>query len=45
MNFDGVREEQVHALLMLVVLDVILFAALVVKVQTEFAVSGGCLWT
>ena len=42
MNLDGVGEEQVHALLMLIALNVIVFAALIAKVQTEFALSGWC---
>ncbi|MGD1951193.1 MAG: hypothetical protein ACFB14_16305 [Leptolyngbyaceae cyanobacterium] len=42
MNLDGVGEEQVHALLMLIALNVIVFAALIAKVQAEFALSGWC---
>ena len=42
MNLDGIGEEQVHALLMLIILNIIVFAALIVKVQAEFAVSGWC---
>lgn len=42
MNLDGLGEEQVHALLMLIVLNIIVFAALMVKVQAEFAFSGLC---
>ena len=42
MNLDGIGEEQVHALLMLIILNIIVFAALIAKVQTEFALSGWC---
>lgn len=42
MNLDGLGEEQVHTLLMLVTLNMIVFAALIVKVQAEFALSGLC---
>ncbi|ESA36404.1 hypothetical protein N836_00590 [Leptolyngbya sp. Heron Island J] len=42
MNLNGIGEEQVHALLMLIVLNIIVFAALVAKVQAEFAFSGWC---
>lgn len=42
MNLDGIGEEQVHALLMLIVLNIIIFAALITKVQAELAISGLC---
>lgn len=42
MNLDGLGEEQIHTLLMLVVLNLIVFAALVTKAQTELAFSGWC---
>ncbi|WP_193996339.1 hypothetical protein [Leptolyngbya ectocarpi] len=42
MNLDGLGEEQVHTLLMLIALNMIVFTALIVKVQTEFAFSGLC---
>ncbi len=43
MNLDGLGEEQVHTLLILIALNIIVFAALVVKVQTELALSGLCV--
>ncbi len=42
MNLDGLGEEQIHTLLMLITLNMIVFAALIVKVQAEVAVSGIC---
>lgn len=42
MNLDGLGEEQVHILLMLITLNMIVFAALIVKIQTAFAFSGLC---
>lgn len=44
MNLDGLGEEQVHTLLILIALNIIVFAALVVKVQAEFAFSSLCTW-
>ncbi len=42
MNLDGLGEEQIHTLLMLVTLNIIVFAALIVQIETEVAVSGIC---
>lgn len=42
MNLDGLQEEQVHTILMLIVLNVIVFAALITKIEAEVALSGLC---
>lgn len=42
MNLDGLQEEQVHTLLMLIVLNLIVFMALITKIQAEVALSGLC---
>ena len=42
MNLDGLQEEQVHTLLMLIVLNIIVFMALITKIEAEVALSGLC---
>ncbi|MEL6130567.1 MAG: hypothetical protein AAFN42_12160 [Cyanobacteria bacterium J06554_1] len=42
MHIDGLEGEQIHTILMLMALNVIVFAALIVQIQAKFAFLSGC---
>ncbi|MEO0350747.1 MAG: hypothetical protein AAF282_11940 [Cyanobacteria bacterium P01_A01_bin.15] len=42
MNLDGVGEEQIHTILVLVTLNMIVFVALMLRVQANFSSLHWC---
>ena len=42
MHIDGLEGEQIHTILMLMVLNIIVFAALIVQIQARFAFLSWC---
>ncbi len=43
MHIDGLEGEQIHTILMLMALNIIVFAALIVQTQAKFAFLSGCM--